>query len=71
MTIIELLEQVGLENVEVQPLLPNVTNINTNRAGVSKITFETKGTNATEIALGKCRKAALIIWIPVEKMPKV
>lgn len=69
MSLIELLQHVGLENVRFQPLASCMTAANTNKLGITKVTFETKEISTTDAVL-ETGKAGFIIWIPKDKLPK-
>jgi hypothetical protein len=64
LSIVDLINGVGVDNVRVQFLDQAITNINTNKKGESNVTFGTKEITATEIAVGQSRQMALILWMP-------
>ena len=69
MSIIELLEHVGAENVELQNLSDSFV-----RAQVlerdGEITFATDRSTVMSMILGECDKAGLIVWIPKSRLPQ-
>lgn len=68
MTIVTLLEQVGLENVQVQPLASSMCDIKSLKKGGTKITFITDQQTPTDFMM-KTGKVGLILWLPHDKLP--
>lgn len=68
MTIIELIEKVGMENVRVQRLDTSMTDAAQRKDGATAITFLTKEISTTEAATGKARMHGLIVWLPKDKL---
>jgi hypothetical protein len=68
MSIIELLQHVGAKNITLQNLADSLV-----RAKMKKhdgeITFATDRSVVHDMALGRCDKVGLILWIPKDKMP--
>lgn len=60
MTLPELLEKVGADNINFQLLNQAMTNISTKRA-VSKITFETDAITTNHVAVGT-GPVGLVVW---------
>lgn len=74
MTIVELLNHVGLEHVKIQRLDESLIHAKTDKRGNSEIAFETDQMNATD-ALGITQGAppkmhGLILWLPRDRMPQ-
>jgi len=73
MGIIELLQRVGERNVKAQLLSVAMTNISTNKRGVTRITFESEGEEtltANEVGHGNARNVGVVLWIPAELAAK-
>jgi hypothetical protein len=71
MSIIELLQQVGVENVDVQPLNECVTNAVAKKDGVHLITFPTHKLTCRDVMLpDQSQMVGLVVWIPRDKIPK-
>lgn len=70
MTIVEILQHVGLENVKIQRLDDSLVNSSTNKKGETKITFATNQINTTEIMYGRPKMHGLILWLPRDKLPQ-
>jgi hypothetical protein len=68
MSIIELLQHVGAENVQLQNLADSLV-----RADLKKhdgeITFATDRSIVHDMAINRCDKVGLILWLPKDKMP--
>ena len=63
MKLSELITRIGDENVIFQLLADSTTNVNTNKKGVSLITFATDQTNATAV-LHDDGKIGFVVWFP-------
>lgn len=72
MSLLELINHVGQENISVQNLLMAVTASNTNKKGETKLTFITKEITTNDLVFEgeKARKIGLILWMPTDKLPK-
>lgn len=62
MTISDVLKAVGDDRILVQSLAECLTNITTNKKGVSRITFETREATANDFMRGTNR-VGLVVWI--------
>jgi hypothetical protein len=62
MTLSELIEKCGNDNVKLQLLSKSMTGITANKKGVSKVTFETTEITPNEIVFGN-EPVCLIVWI--------
>lgn len=71
MTLSELIEHVGNENVEFQMLDRNTKNIKAAQKGKdAEITFVTSDEKALDTMTGRNRFCGMILWLPRERMPK-
>lgn len=69
MNLIELLQKVGVENVEVQPLNECVTNIVARKGGVHLVTFPTHQLTCRDVMVpDQSQKIGLVVWIPRTRM---
>lgn len=68
MSIIELLNKVGIENVKVQPLNTSLTNSRETKHKDTELTFATNQLSTTDVAMGT-GPIGLVLWIPRDKMP--
>ncbi len=71
MTLSEMIAAAGNENVGFQVLTDCITNISTNKKGVSTITFKTEAVKCNEFIyeLEKQKTVGFIVWIPRDKLP--
>ena len=67
--IIELLTRIGEEHVFVQNVVENMTNITTDKRGVSKVTFVTPKLTAGEV-MGEPQHVGLVLWLPADLVKK-
>lgn len=73
MTIIDLINHVGLENVTLQPLERDMHTVNSSKKhGCTLVTFGTKAITPTDIAVNNpTRKIGFLLWIQKDKLPNV
>lgn len=73
MTIIELIEKVGLENVTLQPLERDLQSVQTSKKQkCTLITFGTHAITPTDIVIDNpSRKVGFVLWFPKDKLPSV
>jgi hypothetical protein len=73
MTLIELINHVGLENILVQPLEEGLHSVTQNKLQQhSLVTFGTRAITPSDIITDNPnRKVGFVLWIPKEKLPKV
>lgn len=64
MTIIDLLQRAGVDNIKYQMLLSSLCNISTNKRGVSRITFETDQINASDVLANDGDWVGIVVWVP-------
>ncbi len=62
MKLSELISKIGDANIQVQFLDNCLSNIQTNKRGVSRVTFDTKAINATQIATDT-DMVGIILWM--------
>lgn len=62
MTIVELIEKIKSENITVQILNQATEKVNTNKKGITKITFITDMVNAVDLCYGNENVVGMIIW---------
>lgn len=66
-SIIELLEAVGVENLEVQSLGNSMDGFTSKAKGTeARISFFTDKSKAQDLAFGKM--AAMVVWMPADKL---
>lgn len=70
MTIIELIETIGVDNIFVQPLNECVTNITLKKNGDSTVTFLTNKLKPIDLVSRTSQYTGLVLWVPSEKIPK-
>lgn len=69
MSIIELIEKVGMENITVQFLSDSIVGtVTTNKKGITKFSVATKEISCGDIAMNK-GKVGMIVWLPRDKIP--
>jgi len=68
MGIIELIKQVGEENVLVQPIMDALTNASLNKNGVTTLTLKTNAIKPIDLISGRPSKIGLIVWIDRAKL---
>lgn len=68
MSIIELLQHVGAENISLQNLADSLVKAEMKKHD-GEITFATDRSIVHDMALNRCDKVGLILWIPKDKMP--
>lgn len=68
MSIIELLQHVGAENISLQNLADSLVKADLKKHD-GEITFATDRSIVHDMALNRCDKVGLILWIPKDKMP--
>ena len=68
MSIIELLQHVGAENVQLQNLANSLVRVDLKKHG-GEITFATDRCIVHDMVLNRCDKVGLILWLPKDKMP--
>lgn len=66
--LINLIKDIGEENIIVEPLLPRLTGAVTSKKGVTKLTFMTVQLTPGDIMTQE-GKIGLVIWIPRDKWP--
>lgn len=73
MTLVELINHVGLENITLQPLERDLQSVNmSKKQNCALVTFGTKAITTTDIAVGNPkRKYGLVMWIPKHLLPPV
>lgn len=69
MTISELIEHVGNENIEFQRLDQGRLDLNAGKHD-GRITFWTGLDKVTDLMNGSNRFVGLVVWLPAERMPK-
>lgn len=67
MTIIEMLNEIGAENMEFQLLLNDLVGTQRMRKGFTELSFGTKAITLTDIMNNNPPKIGVLVWIPVEK----
>lgn len=80
LSLVDLINHIGMEHVKVQPLLPSITGATTSKKGITKITFETRDFNCNDLvaateSFGDTERAkdstiGLILWLPKDRLPK-
>lgn len=65
-SIIEFLNEVGLENITCQPLHQCMTGAATRKGGGTEVKFMTDAITPNDI-YGKMRKTAFIVWMDADK----
>ena len=70
LSIIELLTQVGAENIKVQNLHNSATRYDQRKNGDCAVTFLTNQASAND-GLGNPRMFGLVVWFPAALVPKV
>ena len=70
MSIVDLLNHIGVENVQVQPLIDAMKDAQMNKRGETEITFYTRAITVTEILLDDPKMVGMILWLPKAKLPK-
>ena len=65
-SLIEFIEQVGLENITCQTLHESITSVKNVRGGGSEVSFQTQEITASDFAY-KLRKTAFIVWIDADR----
>lgn len=68
MTIIELLEKVGVETLFVNFIQENMTSIKTRKGGLNEISFVTKELTPNDVVAGR-GPIGVVVWIPRDKWP--
>lgn len=72
MKLSELITAVGDENIRLQRVDESMTNISTNKKGISKVTFETDAVSAGDFMGDNIAPMhGLIIWLPRDKLPAI
>lgn len=70
MTLVDLLNHVGLDSVRFQLLNECVCGATKNqKTGLTKVTFETKEFSPNDLVFPS-NTIGLIVWLPKDKMPK-
>jgi hypothetical protein len=67
-TLSELIKHVGDEHIIWQRLDESILNAQQRKHHVA-VTFATDQLTMNEVATGQYRKRALVIWLPVERLP--
>jgi hypothetical protein len=67
----QLCQHVGDENIQFQVLDECVTHVQTNKKGITKITFGTQAVTANEFMYSgqKAKLRGLVVWLPIDKLP--
>jgi hypothetical protein len=68
MSITELLQHVGDENIQLQNLADSLVKAQLKKND-GEITFATDRDIVQDMALNRCDKIGLILWIPKDKLP--
>jgi hypothetical protein len=68
MSITELLQHVGAENVQLQNLADSLVKAQLKKND-GEITFATDRNTVQDMVLNRCDKVGLILWIPKDKLP--
>ena len=68
MGIIELIKQVGEDNVLVQPMMDAVTNASLSKSGVTTLTIKTNAIKPNDLISDRPSKIGLIVWIDRVKL---
>lgn len=68
MSLKKIIEALPEEEVFVQILDNNLTNISTNKQGVSRITFKTAHMTATDFMSNSNKMLGLVVWLPRAKL---
>lgn len=66
-----MVSKIGDENIRLQNLLECMTNIRTNKRGVSKIEFGTEAITANDVGTGRVQFVPLILWLPKDKVDEI
>lgn len=73
MSIIELIQHVGEENVAIQRIDQSIISANSGKNGVAKLTIETNQFSPNDLMALTCgqrpKMHGLILWIPSDKLP--
>ena len=67
MGIIELIKQVGEDNVLIQPIMDAVTNASLSKNGVTTLTLKTNAIKPNDLISNTPSKIGLILWIDRSK----
>lgn len=72
MTIIELLEHVGVDDIMVQMLKSNCTGAKVRKSGEVEVSFMTAETSVAEVCglTNPPKKVGLVVWLPYDKLPE-
>lgn len=72
LSIIELLEQVGVDRVRVQPLMEVLTNVRSRKRGGTEVSFMTDSSIFAPFdVLDTPRNVGLIVWLPEPDVARV
>ena len=69
MTIVELLNHVGLDNVRVQPLSPALKEAHLSKKGETLVTFYTREITPNDLLFGGKGTVGMILWLPADRLP--
>lgn len=71
MTLTELIDYVGLDNVVIEPIHTNATGAKQRKGGEVEVSFLSTQCSVADFAgFGPRKKLGLVVWLPVDKLPE-
>lgn len=70
-SIVDLLLEIGLKEVRLQPLLGSLCSASTNKKGETKITFATKEVSTNDLLFDGKTKVGIVLWLPKPELDAI